>query len=94
MGTGKKINLEKWKALDLLNKAEIIKKGKEKKLSGSQEAASEGISITTPLSCNRLQRTVIDPQEKRQHILKKGLIQLGRNRLKLESQNKMSEFRH
>ena len=32
MGPGKKINLEKWKALDLLNKVEIIKRGKEKNI--------------------------------------------------------------
>ena len=32
MGPGKEINYEKWKALDLLNKVEIIKRGKEKNI--------------------------------------------------------------
>ena len=54
---------QKWRALDLLNKVERIKR-REKSLSGYQKSASELLNITDSLSCSGPQKVALDPHNK------------------------------
>ena len=70
-------NGEKWKAIDLLNKVERVKRRTEKSLTGYQKRALEPLNITNSLSYIRPQKAASDLSDKPQIDFRKGIIKLG-----------------